>query len=240
MMRTLWTYAIAAASCFVLSPAFVGPVCDVAVNQPLFAQGHSDLEQAARQLAVREAEALNATKPDDRADQRKPSEATVRTGAAPDAALVEKSFKVAVTLGDGRQLRGRMRVRVPERLSIVHVVDGIQYRKIVRPEQIHAVEFKRWRGRLVRQQESGQIFQFDVDRYSIELSGGQVLKRDGDLFGFLTQFVLENDNGTVQLFSFWGDLQKKDGSWFTGMQGPSTSRVAAHKDVIQRIQFDES
>lgn len=164
----------------------------------------------------------------------------VSNGGAPDAALVQKSFRIDVTLGDGRQLKGTIRVRIPERLSIIHVVDGIQYRKTVRPEEVRAVTFKRWRGRMVRQQETGQIFQFDVDRYAIELTNGQVLNREGDLFAFLTQFVLENENGSVQLYSFWGDLLKKDGSWFTGMQGPSTSRVESHKDVVKRIEFDES
>ena len=128
----------------------------------------------------------------------------------------------------------------PDKLSIIHTVDGIQYRKTIRPEELRAISFKRWRGTLVRQQEGGQIFQFDVDRYSLELVSGQILHREGDLFQFLQRFEVENENGSVQLFSFWGDLQKKDGSWFTGMQGPSTSRVACHKDVVQRVEFEES
>ena len=161
-------------------------------------------------------------------------------GAAPDAALIQKTFRVDVSLGDGRQLKGRIRLRLPERLSIVHVVDGIQYRKIVKPDEIRSIEFKRWRGKLIRQQEKGQIFQFDVDRYTIELQSGQVLTREGNLFSSLSQFTLENEHGSVHLFSFWGDLQKKDGSWFSGMEGPSTSRVVCHKDVVKRIEFDES
>ncbi|MCR9141701.1 MAG: hypothetical protein NXI24_05570 [bacterium] len=235
-MRSLITYVWIAAGCMLLSPTVSG-----AGQDALFAQGRAN-----QNLAVREADAANANQKNanqaagnqSKGQSKQPDQAA--RDAAPNAALVEKTFHVGITLGDGRRLKGKIRVRVPERLSITHVVDGIQYRKLVRPEEIQAIELKRWRGRLVRQQEKGQIFQFDVDRYTIELNGGQVLKRDGELFVFLNQFVLENENGSVQLFSFWGDLQKKDGSWFTGMQGPSTSRVAAHKDVVQRIEFDES
>lgn len=237
----------------IYSKALVGSVCLLlafalspgAGSTQLTAQGRVHSAPAGK-VAVREGspggaaqQAANNAGNNSKADQRA-GDASAQNSGAPNAALVEKSFRVAVTLGDGRRLKGKIRVRLPERLSIVHTVEGIQYRKLVRPEEIRSIEFKRWRGRLVRQQETGQIFQFDVDRYHIELNSGQVLKRDGELFAFLNQFVLENENGTVQLFSFWGDLQKKDGSWFTGMQGPSTSRKAAHKDVIQRIQFEES
>ena len=33
-------------------------------------------------------------------------------GAAPDAALIQKTFRVDVSLGDGRQLKGRIRLRL--------------------------------------------------------------------------------------------------------------------------------
>lgn len=240
-MGSLSKYAGTAIVCSLLLPGFAGMP---EISPGLSAQGRNahDISKSMNRLAVREAQpgaaGPDAATPNSKA--KKEASESAANGGAPDAALVQKTFQIDVTLGDGRQLKGKIRVRVPERLSIVHTVDGIQYRKIVRPEEIRAIKFKRWRGRLVRQQETGQIFQFDVDRYALELTNGQILNRDGELFRFLTQFVLENENGSVQLFSFWGDLQKKDGSWFTGMKGPSTSRVACHKDVIQRIEFNET
>jgi hypothetical protein len=175
----------------------------------------------------------------DRSGGKSEETASPQSGDA-SVPLVQKTFSIDVTLGDGRQLSGRIRVRLPERVAIQHTVNGIEYRKVVRPEEIRAIELKRWRGRMVRQQESGQIFQFDVDRYTLELAGGQVLTREGELFSFLTSFVLENQHGSVQLYSFWGDLQKKDGSWFSGMEGPTASRVLCHKDVVKRIDFNEN
>lgn len=155
--------------------------------------------------------------------------------------LQERRFSVKVELCDGRRVGGNITVRVPEVISIFHQVDGVRYRKDVKPREIRSIELKRWKGAMVKQRENGWIYRFDADRSVVELHGGRSLIRDGELFPFLSQFVVENPNGTVQLFSYWVDFQNKDGEWYTGIEGPSNGhRVVCHKDVVKRIEFEEN
>lgn len=150
-----------------------------------------------------------------------------------------RNLSLAVTLGDGRIVRGRTRIQAPDRLALVHTVEGVRYEKIVALTDIRSIEVKRWRGRQVRATRDGNVFQFDVDRVAITLADGSVLLRDGPLPPFFLQFDINNQHGQVRFFTFWLDLQKTDGRWYTGIEGPATGeRVVGHADVIRRISFD--
>lgn len=150
-----------------------------------------------------------------------------------------RTLSLAVTLGDGRIVRGRTRIQAPDRLALVHTVEGVRYEKIVALTDIRSIEVKRWRGRQVRATRDGNVFQFDVDRVAITLADGGVLLRDGPLPPFFLQFDINNQHGQVRFFTFWLDLQKSDGRWYTGIEGPATGeRVVGHADVIKRISFD--
>lgn len=150
-----------------------------------------------------------------------------------------RNLSLAVTLGDGRIVRGRTRIQAPDRLALVHTVEGVRYEKIVALADIRSIEVKRWRGRQVRATRDGNVFQFDVDRVAITLADGGVLLRDGPLPPFFLQFDINNQHGQVRFFTFWLDLQKSDGRWYTGIEGPATGeRVVGHADVIKRISFD--
>lgn len=121
----------------------------------------------------------------------------------------------------------------------MHTVEGVRYEKIVALTDIRSIEVKRWRGRQVRATRDGAVFQFDVDRVAITLADGGVLLRDGPLPPFFLQFDINNQHGQVRFFTFWLDLQKADGRWYTGIEGPATGeRVVGHADVIKRISFD--
>ncbi len=84
----------------------------------------------------------------------------------------------------------------------------------------------------------GQVFRFEANRALYILNDGARLVVDGPLFPFLNDFALSNQHGAVRVFSFWIDLQKPDGSWYTGMQGPAGGeRTMPHPDVLTRIVF---
>ncbi|MCB1173330.1 MAG: hypothetical protein KDK39_07195 [Leptospiraceae bacterium] len=177
-------------------------------------------------------------------DQKDPNQANPdKTPAKESAANSKQSqskawlIELLLTLGDGRQLKGELPVEAPEKFKLNHVKDGIQYQKEVHLADIERIEIERWSGSLVSSKKQGQLYEFRPSRIMVQLRGGYTLEALGDAFAFLGSFPVYNQNGRVQLFSFWLDLQKADGSWYTGMSGPHSSRKIPHKDVVRVLEF---
>lgn len=149
-----------------------------------------------------------------------------------------RALPVVLTLGDGRTVKGTARLAFPESISVRHVMEGVLYQKTIHVDQVQSIEIKRWKGRMVRERQDGQIFQFDGNRLELVLTSGQTLTLDGETLPFLAQFDLENRHGRVRMFTFWLDFLRQDGNWYTGMEGPSTgTRVVCHKDVVRKLTF---
>lgn len=146
--------------------------------------------------------------------------------------------QVRVFLGDGRVVEGKITFRAPVTVTVRHKKDDIIYEKTVNLNDVRLLEFRQWKGTPGKTRAGGRIFQFDVSKFSLVLSDDTLLSQESDVFAFWKQVVLENRYGRVNLFSYWMDLRKEDGSWHTGMSGPSNGfRVVCHGDVIKKIEF---
>ena len=148
------------------------------------------------------------------------------------------SIRVSIVLGNGREVTGTTELRTPETLVVRHTRDGILYEKTISIRDIASIELKRWEGRLVAQRSEGDLYRFSVRDFQIEMRDGYQMTVQGNFLPFLDQVVLVNANGSVTLFSYWLDLLREDGTWFTGLSGPvAGTRVVCHEDVIKKILF---
>ena len=146
--------------------------------------------------------------------------------------------QVRIHLGDGRVLEGRIAFRAPETVTVRHKKDGVLYEKVVRLDNVRALDFRQWKGTPGKQRTGGRLFQFDVSKFTLVLEDDTELLQDSDVFAFWKRFTLENRYGEVALFTYWLDLRKEDGSWHTGMSGPKNGfRVVCHGDVVKKIEF---
>lgn len=172
-----------------------------------------------------------------------PLAATPAAGESEEKSGEEKNLSVfeagiVITLSDGRTVKGKTTFEGPSELMIRHTIDGIQYEKKVKMKDVRSVTFEKWQPRLTGKNQKGKIYQFDVIEFSItDDSGNRYLVKD-KLYPFWKMIRIENKHGQVPLYSYWVDLLRDDGSWFTGMEGPvSQARSFAHKDVIRSIEF---
>ncbi len=154
----------------------------------------------------------------------------------------EKTFVLEsrLTLGDGRVVRGRLRFQAPEKLRLTHEADGVQYEKSIGMGEIASIEILKWKGKFLRENKSGMVYEFAPEEFRIRLKDGHELRKTGGFFPFLKKVAMENKNGQIQVFTFWMDLKKPDGTWFTGINGPESGlRNTCHGDVVRRIDFDK-
>lgn len=153
--------------------------------------------------------------------------------------LANRSLNSEVTLCDGRLLKGKSNISLPDTLTLTHTVDGLEFIKKVRISEIQSIEFERWlpNSEGDRRRE-GKVYRFDVSRFRVELVDSTTLSVQRPLPNFLQKLTFSNKNGEVLLYSFWMDLLKSDNTWYTGIQGPpSGERHFCHKDVIRKIRF---
>lgn len=140
-----------------------------------------------------------------------------------------------IVLGDGRVVRGTVKFKAPKRLRLKHLKSGVRYTKEFPVEEIESVRVRKWRGRFIKRNKDGEVFEFAPHEYEVRLRSGMVLSRQGNLLPFLKTLPLQNSDGQLTIFSFWLDLRRADGSWFTGMKG--SERTECHKDVLKQIEF---
>lgn len=146
-------------------------------------------------------------------------------------------LRARLVLGDGRTLSGKIRLRAPERFTIRHTRQGVQYNKPVQMRDIRAIEMIKWSGKELRQNRSGSVYEFDVSEFKITFADNTSVVVSGELFTFFKSFSFENSNGRVTLYTYWMDLLQKDGQWYTGLDGPASRRTACHKDAVKKISF---
>lgn len=152
--------------------------------------------------------------------------------------LNQRAFAAEVGLCDGRTLKGKVKMEMPDSISFVHVVDGLEFQKRVRPSEIRSIEFERWAPSEMEQRKNGRIFRFEVTRFRVELANQAILTIEKPLPSYLGHLTFSNKNGSVLLYSYWVDLLKGDNTWFTGIQGPAAGeRSFCHKDVIKKLTF---
>lgn len=154
----------------------------------------------------------------------------------------EKAYVVEsrITLGDGRIVNGRLKFNAPEKITLVHEAEGIQYEKVIGIGEISSIEILKWKGKFLRENKNGMVYEFAAEEFRIRLKDAHELRKSGGLFPFLRKIPLENKNGQIQVFTFWMDLKKPDGTWYTGIAGPDTGlRNTCHPDVIRRIDFEK-
>lgn len=144
---------------------------------------------------------------------------------------------IQVTLGDGRVLEGRLPVDAPKRFTIQHHIDGITYHKEIKISELKGIKIKSWSGHVVGERKEGKVYEFRPAEFEILLPEGSFHSVPTAALAFLNQFPVYNQNGRVYLFSFWRDLQRADGSWFTGMKGRARTRRICHADVVQKIMI---
>jgi hypothetical protein len=168
-----------------------------------------------------------------------PEDAPKRESAGrPEGDTPTISLNLSITLCDGRTAEGSVELKTEDTLTIRHSKDGIAYTKRVGFSELRSISLKRWKGQSVRESKDGTIFRFDPAEYLIELRDKSTLHIADEIFPFLKEFSLKNGNGLVQLYTYWIDLQKKDGTWYTGMEGPGNGkRITCHSDVVKKIDF---
>lgn len=157
-----------------------------------------------------------------------------------DPKLTARSLNADVALCDGRTLKGKVQLELPDSISFVHVVDGLEFQKRVRPGDIRSIEFERWAPSEMEQRKTGRIFRFDVTRFRVELSNQVILTVEKPMPSYLGHMTFSNKNGNILLYSYWMDLLKPDNTWYTGIQGPANGdRTFCHKDVIKKLTFSK-
>ncbi len=173
--------------------------------------------------------------PEPRAPKTQERPAPARTSKSNQATTVAYRREARVVLGDGRTVRGFVVFRAPKQLAFEHTRSGVRYTKRFPIEEMESVRIRQWQSVFVRRNKQGEVFRFEPLEFEVRLKSGATLSRSGSFLPFLQQFGLVNDDGRVQLFAFWMDLRRADGTWFTGMQG--SKRAEAHKDVVRMIEF---
>ncbi len=149
----------------------------------------------------------------------------------------KRELPATVSLCDGRTLKGRVYLEIPDTLLFTHTVDGLEFIKKVRVADIKGIEFERWTPVEQGKGKDGRVYRFDVSRYRVELAGSTLIV-EKPIPPFFHKMQFSNHNGDILLYSFWMDLLRKDNTWFTGIQGPpSGERAFCHKDVIKKISF---
>ena len=143
-----------------------------------------------------------------------------------------------VTFGDGRVLEGKIKIRAPSRFTVRHVKKGVQYSKKVRLSDIREIEILKWKSWFLRRNKKGEIYRFAPGKFLMKLHNGKTLRPAGPLYTFVLRFPLENANGRVRLYTYWIDLLRGDGSWYTGMP-PLRGRVrkTCYGKVVRKITF---
>ena len=148
------------------------------------------------------------------------------------------TLQASLELGDGRKVSGKIKFNAPDKLIIRHVKNDIPYTKEVLIQNFSEIELLKWKGMHQRKTKEGEVYKFNVNSFSLKLKNGSSYVINENLFPFLENLQIENSNGQVSLFTYWIDLVKPDGSWYTGMSGPVTgNRIICHKDVVKKISF---
>jgi hypothetical protein len=151
--------------------------------------------------------------------------------------LSRRDLPAEVALCDGRTLKGRVELELPDAILFTHTVEGLEFIKKVRLADIRSIEFERWTPVEQGKGKDGRVFRFDVSRFRVEASDSTLIVQK-PLPAYMTKLKFSNRNGDVLLYSFWMDLLKADNSWYTGIQGsPSGERAFCHKDVLKKIIF---
>ena len=179
--------------------------------------------------------AQGAPTPEPEQERPAPGRASKKEPTAKTSPAIVHRKTARIVLGDGRTVRGLALFRAPTAVTFKHMRAGIAYSKRFDVSEIESIRIRQWRARFVRRSKDGEIFHFEPYEFEVRLKSGATLARKGSFFSFLKQFPIQNDNGRVLLFTFWVDLRKADGSWYTGMQG--TERTEAHKDVVRMVEF---
>ncbi len=201
----------------------------------------SSLSEKPIQTLLNQVEKLKKDKLSNVTTQKKTNQIRVEKSSSSKKKEKTTNFnsKVQILLGDGRSLKGHLTLKVPLRLHIKHIKDGITYYKDIRMQDIKWIEAKSWAGTFIKRQVKGEVYRFEISGYIIALKNGQKLKLDDNLLSFLREFDMSNVNGKVRLYSYWLDLYKSDKTWHTGMKGRlGNERVICHSDVIQKISFE--
>lgn len=151
--------------------------------------------------------------------------------------LSRRDLQADVALCDGRTLKGRIQLEMPDSMLFTHTVDGLEFVKKVRLADIKSIEYERWTPAEQGKGKDGRVFRFDVSRFRVELADSTLIVQK-PIPSYMNKVKFSNRNGDVLLYSFWMDLLKTDNSWYTGIQGPpSGERAFCHKDVIKKIIF---
>ncbi len=149
-----------------------------------------------------------------------------------------KNFKSEIHLCDGRILSGTIQINPPEKIIIIHEVNGLEFTKELNIEDIQSISLIGWNPELIEvKKDKGKIYKFVVSHYIIQTPDLE-LKVKKPLPEFLEKFTFKNKLGMVILYTYWIDLLKQDNTWFTGLSGPEQGeRNFCYKDVVKKIIF---
>ncbi len=149
-----------------------------------------------------------------------------------------KHFKSEIHLCDGRVLSGTIQINPPEKIIIIHEVNGLEFTKELSIEDIQSILLIGWNPELIEvKKDKGKIYKFIVSYYIIQTPDLE-LKIKKPLPEFLEKFTFKNKLGMIILYTYWIDLLKQDNSWFTGLNGPEQGeRNFCYKDVVKKIIF---
>ncbi|MFN3604552.1 MAG: hypothetical protein ACK4UJ_07560 [Leptonema sp. (in: bacteria)] len=152
-----------------------------------------------------------------------------------------QSFKVEVVLCDGRTLNGIIEIQAPEKFVIYHDVNGLEFAKELKIQDIDSINFIGWSPELTENKSNkGKVFKFYVTRFFIQLKDSLELKVQKKLPDFLEKFSFKNKMGNIVLYTYWMDLLKPDNTWYTGLNGPENGeRIFCYKDVVKKITFKD-
>ncbi len=150
-------------------------------------------------------------------------------------------FKAEVTLCDGRTIKGMIEIQVPEKIIVLHEVNGLEFSKELEMGEIYSITLLGWSPELVENKPNkGKVYKFYVSRYLIELKDSLELKVVKKIPDFLEKFSFSNKMGRVTLYTYWIDLLKPDNTWYTGLNGPENGeRIFCYKDVVKKIILKE-
>ncbi|GIX40997.1 MAG: hypothetical protein KatS3mg129_0730 [Leptospiraceae bacterium] len=152
-----------------------------------------------------------------------------------------KSLKIPVEINlcDNRVLKGKLELSIPEKIIITHEVNGLEFTKEIKIEDINTIILNGWSPELIEiKKDKGKIYRFNVTNYTITTEDALELKVKNKLPDFLEKFVFSNKYGIVILYTYWIDLLRKDNTWYTGLNGPENGeRTFCYKDVVKKIIF---
>ncbi len=153
----------------------------------------------------------------------------------------KRSVVQTLTLCDGRTVRGETE-GLGTGISFQHLRDGIEYKKTLKWEEVESVRIDSWELKQKKEEKKGISYEALPKKVRIRTRSGETFYKETGLSDLkLLNLVIQNQNGTANLFTYWIDLKFENGAWYSGLPALKKEGLVREdclKDVVRMIEWE--